>query len=605
MSRPRYDFRTPRSTSLTGIELRNFKSIKSAQIHTKPLTVVSGSNSSGKSTLLQAVLALAQNSKQRIDGRRFPLNGEYGRLGTFWSLLSQKLDRYQYMTIALQFETDRGDVLRNAGPRFRSNRKKREDLENSEVERVTGYWSLGFDGRFENLSGSAQIGTIRTCAKGSFWTIKLDLERDTLGYDPSELGVGGFEYDGDFDNFSGQLTIELDRHGELDIDQHLDLSIPIDQAKVSSGQCSSLFVPFFEPSQQVEKWFKEVTRQAHDTHTDAEDDHQYIQDHDHFVQLAIEGIVRRDPPDKYPELVRWYKDLDSTDKGWIEDRTAELLQLICDIFDDDMMQPLVGAQRAFSRYLASRVSYVGPLRHAPHLPFGSASDPDSGHVGVSGEHVAAILQAKLSEKNRYPLPDDHETEVTLEEAVNQWLRFFELADSLAVDEKTPLVYNIEIVPPGLDEPVPLNAVGVGVSQLLPVIVQCLVAGPGALVILEQPELHLHPAAQQRLADFLIACTNWGQRILVETHSEYMVLRLRRRIAEDDSDELLERVAILFAERDDQGDTNFRDVKLNEVGGVLDWPKGFFDQGPNEAHQLLIAAAERQRRDEEAAKSQRS
>lgn len=146
----------------------------------------------------------------------------------------------------------------------------------------------------------------------------------------------------------------------------------------------------------------------------------------------------------------------------------------------------------------------------------------------------------------------------------------------------------------IDFPVDSIHVGVGVSQVLPIIVQCLVAGPGALVVLEQPELHLHPAAQQRLADFLLACTAWGQNIIVESHSEYLVLRLRRRIAEDLSDALRSQVSILFAERDSTGATRYRDVELTPTGGVVEWPAGFFDQGPDEAHQLLIAAAERQR-----------
>ncbi|MCY4433395.1 MAG: DUF3696 domain-containing protein [bacterium] len=506
------------------------------------------------------------------------------------------------MAISLQFETDRNDIIRNAGSRFRSNRKRHSGVGDDQVEKVTGLWSLELDGPFENLSGSAQIGTIRTFAKGSFWSITLDLQRDTVGYDPSELAADGLDYEGDFDNFSGELLLELDLHEDLDIDQRIDLSIPIDQAKITNGQVASLFVPFFEPSQQVEKWFREVDEQPRSPIADTEDYHQRTQDYDYYTELAIKGIVRRDSPEAYPQLVRWYKDLDSTDKEHVEAKTAELLQLICDIFDEDLMQPLVGAQRAFSRYLANHVFYVGPLRHAPHLPFGSGLDPDSGHVGVSGEHVAAILQTKSKNKGRYPLPNRSGSNVTLEEAVNAWMHFFELADSITVNEGTPLVYNIDLVPPGLDEPVPLNAVGVGVSQLLPVIVQCLVAGPGALVILEQPELHLHPAAQQRLADFLMTCTNWGQHVLVETHSEYLVLRLRRRIAEDDSDELRKQVVILFAERDDQGDTAFREVEMNELGRVLEWPPGFFDQGQNEAHELLIAAAERQRRTEEAASS---
>lgn len=97
-----------------------------------------------------------------------------------------------------------------------------------------------------------------------------------------------------------------------------------------------------------------------------------------------------------------------------------------------------------------------------------------------------------------------------------------------------------------------------------------------------------------LADFLLACMSWGQNLLIESHSEYLILRLRRRIAEDDSDELLQQVAILFAERE-AGATTYRPVELTATGGVVDWPDGFFDQGPDEAHQLLIAAANRQRR----------
>ena len=266
---------------------------------------------------------------------------------------------------------------------------------------------------------------------------------------------------------------------------------------------------------------------------------------------------------------------------------------------------LDGAQRTCARYLADQVRYVGPLRHSPHLPFGTAPDPDAGDVGRAGEHTAAILQAKGLMRGHYPLPPDYNRAgdaargsrlPTLNEVVNLWLRFFGLASDLAVHEGTPLVYGINVIPPGLKQAVSLGAVGVGVSQILPVIVQCLVAGPGALIILEQPELHLHPAAQQRLADFLRACTDWGQRILVETHSEHLVLRLRRRIAEDDSNVLGQQVVILFAERNDDGDTSYREIQLNESGGVIDWPAGFFDQGTDEAHQLLAAAARRRQAD---------
>ena len=59
----------------------------------------------------------------------------------------------------------------------------------------------------------------------------------------------------------------------------------------------------------------------------------------------------------------------------------------------------------------------------------------------------------------------------------------------------------------------------------------VLAPPGALVVIEQPELHLHPSAQARLGDFFIAMAHRGVRFLIETHSENLIIRLRRRIAE--------------------------------------------------------------------------
>lgn len=76
----------------------------------------------------------------------------------------------------------------------------------------------------------------------------------------------------------------------------------------------------------------------------------------------------------------------------------------------------------------------------------------------------------------------------------------------------------------------LTAIGVGARQLLPVVALVLGVPSRSVVLLEQPELHLHPAVQSRLADFLMFARE-DIRILVETHSEYLVSRLRRRLAE--------------------------------------------------------------------------
>jgi predicted ATPase len=80
----------------------------------------------------------------------------------------------------------------------------------------------------------------------------------------------------------------------------------------------------------------------------------------------------------------------------------------------------------------------------------------------------------------------------------------------------------------------IREVGFGLTQMLPIIAQAVLAKPGDTLIIEQPELHLHPRAQAELADLFIAMARNGTRFLIETHSEHLLLRLRRRIAESSS-----------------------------------------------------------------------
>jgi predicted ATPase len=77
-------------------------------------------------------------------------------------------------------------------------------------------------------------------------------------------------------------------------------------------------------------------------------------------------------------------------------------------------------------------------------------------------------------------------------------------------------------------------VGYGISQVLPVIVQGLLVPRGGVYMVQQPELHLHPDAQAAMADYFIHLVEQGVRVVVETHSENLLLRVRRRLAENDS-----------------------------------------------------------------------
>jgi predicted ATPase len=133
---------------------------------------------------------------------------------------------------------------------------------------------------------------------------------------------------------------------------------------------------------------------------------------------------------------------------------------------------------------------------------------------------------------------------------------------------------------------------------LPVIGAVLLANPGDLVVLEQPELHLHPDAQLQLAEFFVAAMKSGRRLLIESHSEHFLNKLRLMTARAEAEvaeELIEKVGFVFAERDaDSGVSQFREVLLTSDGSVQNWPRGFFDQGSNTAKELFLIRQKRSR-----------
>lgn len=140
--------------------------------------------------------------------------------------------------------------------------------------------------------------------------------------------------------------------------------------------------------------------------------------------------------------------------------------------------------------------------------------------------------------------------------------------------------------------VTLREIGVGISQFLPVLISACVRSH-ALIIVEQPELHLHPALQAEIGDVFIESA-LGERqntFILETHSEHLILRLLRRIRETTNGELPEGhepvkpsdVAVIYAEPTEKG-TLLKELRITEDGEFADrWPGGFF---PERAEELF-------------------
>ena len=127
---------------------------------------------------------------------------------------------------------------------------------------------------------------------------------------------------------------------------------------------------------------------------------------------------------------------------------------------------------------------------------------------------------------------------------------------------------------GKADMVSIADVGFGVSQVLPVLVALIVAEPGQLVYLEQPEMHLHPRAQVALAQVLAAAAKRGVRVVAETHSSLLLLAVQTLVAEGDlSPEL---VKLHWFRRGENGATKIDTADLDEAGAYGDWPEDFDD-----------------------------
>ncbi len=219
------------------------------------------------------------------------------------------------------------------------------------------------------------------------------------------------------------------------------------------------------------------------------------------------------------------------------------------------------------RELLDSVVYLGPLRSAPQRFYdrtSASSTPGDGH------HVAMYL---------------FDNSAVLE-SVNEWMEQLEIPYELdAVPVKTSGPANLvgDLIALALTDKrsgvsVTPADVGFGISQALPVIVETL-AQRESIICVEQPETHLHPRLQARLADLFIESTEEGGRgnqMIVETHSEHLMLRVQRRIREGSLNPA--QVSVVYVDQDPDGITSVKQLRLDSDGDFLDeWPNGFFDE----------------------------
>ncbi len=219
------------------------------------------------------------------------------------------------------------------------------------------------------------------------------------------------------------------------------------------------------------------------------------------------------------------------------------------------------------------VFYLGPLRAYPERQYTWAGAQPS-DMGMSGDKAIDAMLASR-ERGETISRGKGTKRVTLEAYVAQWLKKLKLIHDFRVEPiaEGSQTFQVKVKKSAHSSEVLITDVGFGVSQILPVLVLCFYVPEGSTVILEQPEIHLHPAVQAGLADvFIDAYERRRVQVLVESHSEHLLRRLQRRIAERkfQSDD----VALYFCEAGDKGST-ITPLDLDLLGNITNWPADFF------------------------------
>ncbi len=223
-------------------------------------------------------------------------------------------------------------------------------------------------------------------------------------------------------------------------------------------------------------------------------------------------------------------------------------------------------------HLLRNLSYLGPLRAAP-ARFQSLSSRTVGatHVGAAGEDVTRVLV-----QNRDGILD----------RVNDWLRLLGIQYTLAVHKVPSVGDGIDIgdlvATSLLDRGgtvITPQDVGFGISQLLPVVVETL-ANENSTICIEQPEIHIHPRLQGEVADLVLeSASKRHNQLIIETHSEHLILRLLRRLRQRTDPWLTpERIAIVYVGTDERGNADPTQIRITPGGDfATEWPGGFFDE----------------------------
>jgi len=241
--------------------------------------------------------------------------------------------------------------------------------------------------------------------------------------------------------------------------------------------------------------------------------------------------------------------------------------------------------------MLSHFHYIRTDRAIPSITYPlSVKHIRNNSIGFNGEyatHYLAENRHKILSIKQLKHPNTA-TEQLLEN-VSAWLG--EISSGINISatiheqlQMASLTYQYEYDEQTTAQYTPLN-VGFGITYVLPIIVAILKSEPGDLLIIENPESHLHPAGQSKIAELCSIAASNGVQIIIETHSDHFLngvrVAIKKELLQPDDSQIY-----FFQKAENNLETITTALNIDKEGRIDEWPKGFFDEWDNKLNELL-------------------
>lgn len=601
--------------------LEGFKAFKlKSEFNFKENVLLCGANSSGKSSLIQSLLLMAQTNSSRLADESVVVNGHFTQLGSFNDL---KNDLSEKSEINIGF----GISIGSCGSAMRS-RPIYSDLyslyTDIRVDLTFGVYGDSDDPENDIFPALIKCKLSLKPKKGEDQWIEV-VKRDDAHADFMSVAAKDLSK---FKEFKG-YSVSFDEHSSSLFRKNFGENLSFFGAKVSRALPADVVLSF--DARQANSRAVAKIMAADMDHIDpkmygvsipsnvfefldkrmrATRSYELLNQNERksVESLILEKIRQRD---EAVQAIKWVVDVSRlTEKAFktvtkvAKDHAEGIERIFVEsqnkrIVLEKISHPLISAAKFCNEYLGGNVKYLGPLRDEPRALYPLSPLVDPIDVGLRGENTAAVYSRNKNKIIDYISPqsiligDQAIERAEMGEAAIKWLKYIGVTEEITAEQKGKLGYEVKVRPSNSTKSHDLTHVGVGISQILPIVVMSLLAKPGDIIVFEQPELHLHPKMQARLADFFVSLSMYGVQVIIETHSEYLVDRYRLRIAKSESQDFDKKIIIYFLSMCG-GDVDSQEVVINKFGRISNWPIDFFDQSSEESQQIIAAAAKKKR-----------